>query len=96
MAQGFKPAKPKKAAASSKSGAAKAKASGPKRGPRVIAPKKKAAVQAHKTKQKQTASITARIEQEMVSRASKGGPLTIMKRAADGDADDKKKNLNKK
>ncbi|CBQ68605.1 conserved hypothetical protein [Sporisorium reilianum SRZ2] len=94
MAQGFKPAKPKKAAASPKSGS-KAK-SGPKRGPRVIAPKKKAAVQAAKTKQKQTASITARIEQEMVSRASKGGPLTIMKKAADGDADDKKKNQNKK
>lgn len=63
---------------------------------RVIAPKKTAAVRAAKTKQKQTASITARIEQEMVGRASKGGPLTIMKKAADGDADDKKKNLNKK
>lgn len=63
---------------------------------RVIAPKKKAAVQAAKTKRQQTGAITARIEQEMVSRASKGGPLTIMNKAADGDADDNKKNLNKK
>ncbi|EST04576.1 hypothetical protein PSEUBRA_006324 [Kalmanozyma brasiliensis GHG001] len=94
MAQGFKPAKPKKAAASPKSNSRTK--TGPKRGPRVIAPRKAAAVRTAKTKQKQTASITARIEQEMVGRASKGGPLTIMKKAADGDADDKKKNLNKK
>jgi hypothetical protein len=32
----------------------------------------------------------------MVGRASGGGPLTIMKKAADGDANDKKKNANKK
>ncbi|CCF48970.1 hypothetical protein NDA11_003562 [Ustilago hordei] len=94
MAQGFKPAKPKKAASPKKSSSQTK--TGPKRGPRVIAPKKKAAVQAAKTKRQQTGAITARIEQEMVSRASKGGPLTIMNKAADGDAHDNKKNLNKK
>jgi hypothetical protein len=36
--------------------------------------------------QKQTASLTSRIETEMAGRASRGGPLTIMKGAADGAA----------
>lgn len=38
------------------------------------------------TQQKQTASLTSRIETEMAGRASRGGPLSIMKAAADGAA----------
>lgn len=95
MAQGFKPAKAKKATRAPASSSTNTK-TGPKRGPRVIAPKKKAAVQAHNTKRKQTGAITARIEQEMVGRAIKGGPLTIMKTAADGDAAKSSSNANKK
>lgn len=110
MAQGFKPTKAGPPKAKPKSG--KAQPKGPKRGPKVIAPRKNAAVKhANNVRvssllspfsdprdvetdtlcmvQKQTASLTKQIETEMAGRASTGGPLTIMKSAADGAAADK-------
>ncbi|PWN96313.1 hypothetical protein FA09DRAFT_284428, partial [Tilletiopsis washingtonensis] len=83
MAQGFKPTKVSKAP---KARSGKATPTGPKRGPKVIPPKKTAAVKHAGHVRKQTASLTSRIETEMAGRASRGGPLTIMKGAADGAA----------
>ena len=93
MAQGFKPSKP----GTSKAASSKTKTkSGPKRGPRVIAPRKNAAVLESNIKKKQNASLTSKIEQEMAGRAASGGPLTIMKKAAEGAADAKKRDTKKK
>ncbi|UZJ57309.1 hypothetical protein CBS101457_006629 [Exobasidium rhododendri] len=78
MAQGFKPSK----AGSSKSSVRKEK-SGPKRGPKVIAPRKRNAIQEAGQKRKQTASLVKQIEADMAGRASGGGPLTIMKDVGD-------------
>lgn len=47
---------------------------------RVIAPKKKSAVNLASQKKKQTASLTRKIESDMAGRAAGGGPLTIMKK----------------
>ncbi|PWN48899.1 hypothetical protein IE53DRAFT_411992 [Violaceomyces palustris] len=103
MAQGFKASKP--STSKSSSGKAKAKAAskvsltstknGPKRGPRVIPPKKQAAVNQAKLVKKNTASLTSKIESEMATRAASGGPLTIMKKAADVAASTDKKKSNK-
>lgn len=50
---------------------------------KVIAPKKKAAVDLAKQKKKQTASLTRKIETDMAGRAAGGGPLSIMKSVGD-------------
>ncbi|KDN52069.1 hypothetical protein K437DRAFT_221240 [Tilletiaria anomala UBC 951] len=99
MAQGFKPAKKPAGLPSSSKVTGKARASssaqGPKRGKRVIAAKKTAAVKDAQAKRKQTASLTSRVEQEMAGRAASGGPLTIMKKAADGAASEAAKKREK-
>ncbi|KAN0061397.1 hypothetical protein ACQY0O_006244 [Thecaphora frezii] len=96
MAQGFKPSKPAASALASKNKAkSKVTKTGPKRGPRVIAPKKAAAVSIANQKKKQTASLTSKIEQEMAGRAASGGPLTIMKKAADGALEAQKRDKKK-
>ncbi|KAL9931288.1 hypothetical protein V8E36_009798 [Tilletia maclaganii] len=92
MPQGFKP----KAKSSASKAATQQKASGPKRGPRQIAPKKTAAVKEAREQRKNNASMTQKVEAEMAGRASSGGPLTIMKKVAAAQVDKTKGKKEKK
>ncbi|CAD6891638.1 unnamed protein product [Tilletia controversa] len=78
MPQGFK----SKVKSSSTKTTTQQKPTGPKRGPRTIAPKKTAAIKEAQEQRRNNASMTQRVELEMAGRAASGGPLTIMKKTA--------------
>ncbi|KAK0520183.1 hypothetical protein OC834_007132 [Tilletia horrida] len=92
MPQGFKP----KAKSSASKASTQQKASGPKRGPRQIAPKRAAAVKEAQDQRRNNASMTHKVEAEMAGRASSGGPLTIMKKVASAQVEKNKSKKEKK